>query len=83
MYRIESKIVEKLKEQDLNATDLLQEHAKKRTKRKISREGLRLLEEYHVLMKKIIVEDYDDQNTQLAMNSLQAIEEFQKELERK
>ncbi len=28
MYRIESKIVEKLKEEGLNATDLLQAHAK-------------------------------------------------------
>jgi len=32
MYRIESKIVEELKEQDLNAIDLLQEHAKKNNK---------------------------------------------------
>ncbi|KKL10797.1 hypothetical protein LCGC14_2552220 [marine sediment metagenome] len=30
MYRIESTIVEKLKEQELNATDLLCEHAKNR-----------------------------------------------------
>lgn len=30
MYRIESKIIETLKERDLNATDLLQIHAKKR-----------------------------------------------------
>ncbi|KKL82646.1 hypothetical protein LCGC14_1982690 [marine sediment metagenome] len=35
MYRIESTIVEELKEQDLNADDLLQAHTKKYTKQKI------------------------------------------------
>ena len=35
MYRIESTIVERLKEQDLNAIDLLQAYAKSHTKQKI------------------------------------------------
>lgn len=32
MYRIERKIVEELREKDLNATDLLQEYVKKQLK---------------------------------------------------
>lgn len=46
MYRIESKIVERLKKKDLNATALLQEHAnvRKHKIKKMEEEILRITE---------------------------------------
>lgn len=86
MYRIKSKIVEELKEQDLNVIDLLQAYVKKRTKPKIvGEEAWKSLDERNMksieATKEIIAGNYDDENTQLAINTLQALEKTRKEID--
>ena len=83
---VERTIVERLKEQDVSIDSLLREYVKKHTKPTIvGEEAWKSLDETNMkdikATKEIIAGNYDDENTQLAINTLQALEETRKEID--
>lgn len=72
MYRIESKIVEKLKEQDLNAPDLLQAHAniRKHEIKKAKEDVLRATKDLNKVIKTL-----EDNDIMTAVEIIQLLED--------
>lgn len=89
MYRIESIIIEELREQDLNATDLLQTKANaKRQKNKIMPKQTEALGTTHmdaIKSLEVIVNDFndvhDEAQKELAVRIIQTIEDIQKAID--
>lgn len=89
MYRIESTIIEELKERDLNAIDLLQSEANaKRQKNKIMPKQIEALETTHIDAIKsleVIVNDINNVHSvaekELAARTIQAVEKAQKAID--
>lgn len=90
MYRIKSQIVERLKDQDLNATDLLQTRANaKRQKNKIMYKRTEALEttyEDAIKSLEVIVNDFDNVHSEaekeMAERIIQVVEEAQKVIDK-
>lgn len=86
MYCIESKIVEKLREQDLNIDSLLQEHSKKYEKPRASKEELKKRHKAGRVsikeMKELARNTHNKDIKEIAEKSLQTLEELQKVIDK-
>lgn len=86
MYRIESTIVEKLKEQDLNIDSLLRAHSRKYEKPRASKEELKKLHKAGRVcikeMKELARNTHNRDVKEIAEKSLQTLEELQKVIDK-